>query len=199
MDTLAETPQSSLSGVARVLVHAGKLNAKVAEDLVRSSKDKRNSFVSAVIAAGAVSPADLAHTLSSALALPLLDLSAVDAQRLPRNVIDAKLAMQYQVVILGKRGSRLFIGGADPTDQEAVERIKFATQLSPEWVIVEHDKLSRLLEAAGASAAEALESISSGDFEFDVTDDVTTKTEEAAEAGSPMSRTRRSCASCRRC
>ena len=41
--------------------------------------------------------------------------------------------------MLGKRGNRLFIGGADPTDQEAVERIKFATQLSPEWVIVERN------------------------------------------------------------
>jgi len=173
VDTLADAPQSALSGVARVLVHAGKLNAKVAEDLVRSSKDKRNSFVSSVIAAGAVSPSDLAHTLSSALALPLLDLSSVDPQRLPRNVIDGKLSAQYQVMVLGKRGNRLFIGGADPTDQEAVERIKFATQLSPEWVIVEHDKLARMLENAGVSASESLEAMSSGEFEFDVTDDVT--------------------------
>ena len=186
MDTLAEAPQSSLSGVARVLVHAGKLNAKVAEDLVRSSKDKRTSFVSSVIAAGAVSPADLAHTLSLALALPLLDLGAVDTQRLPRNVIDAKLAVQYQVIVLGKRGSRLFIGGADPTDQEAVERIKFATQLSPEWVIVEHDKLAKILEASGTSATEALESMASGDFEFDVTDDVTTPQEAAADQASDV-------------
>ena len=173
MDTLADAPQSALSGVARVLVHAGKLNAKVAEDLVRSSKDKRSSFVSSVIAAGAVSPSDLAHTLSTALALPLLDLSSVDPQRLPRNVIDGKLSAQYQIMVLGKRGNRLFIGGADPTDQEAVERIKFATQLSPEWVIVEHDKLARMLENAGVSASESLEALSSGDFEFDVTDDVT--------------------------
>ena len=173
MDTLAEAPHSALSGVARVLVHAGKLSGKAAEELVRTSKDKRNSFVASVIAAGAVSPADLAHTLAGALALPLLDLSAVDAQRLPRNIIDGTLAAQYQVVVLGKRGNRIFIGGADPTDQEAVERIKFATQLSPEWVIVEHDKLAKMLEGSGASAAETMEALSSGDFEFDVTDDVT--------------------------
>ena len=172
MDTLADAPHSALSGVARVLVHAGKLNAKTAEELVRSAKEKRSSFVSAVIGAGAVSPADLAHTLSAALALPLLDLGAVDIPRLPRNIIEGKLAYQYQVVVLGKRGNRLFIGGADPTDQEAVERIKFATQLSPEWVIVEHDKLAQLLEAQGTSAAESLESLVGGDFEFDVTDDV---------------------------
>ncbi len=168
-----------------MLVHAGKLNAQVAADLVRSAKDKHSSFVSSVIAAGAVSPADLAQTLSNALALPLLDLSAVDPQKFPRNVIDGKLAAQYQVVVLGKRGSRLFIGGADPTDQEAVERIKFATQLSPEWVIVEHDKLARILEASGTSANESLEAISSGDFEFDVTDDVTTP-QETNEANSDV-------------
>ena len=172
-----EASPSAPSGVARVLVHAGKLNAKVAEDLTRSSKDRRVSFVSAVISAGAVSSADMAHTLSTALALPLLDLASVEPQRLPKNVIDAKLVTQYQVIVLGKRGNRLFIGGADPTDQEAVERIKFATQLSPEWVIVEYDKLSKLLEGAGTSAAETLESMSSGDFEFDVTDDVTTPQE----------------------
>src|SRR5438552_3881772 len=171
MDTLAEAPQSALSGVARVLVHAGKLNAKMAEDLVKGARDKKTSFVSSVIAAGAVSPSELSHTLASALALPLLDLNAVDAQKLPRNIIEGKLAAQYQVVVLGKRGNRLFIGGSDPSDQEAVERIKFATQLTPEWVIVEHDKLTKLLENAGTSATETLESMASGDFEFDVTDD----------------------------
>jgi len=182
LDTLAEAPHSALSGVARVLVHAGKLNPKTAEELVRSSRDKRTSFVASVIAAGSVTPADLAHTLSSSLALPLLDLSAIDPTRLPRHVIETKLASQYQVVVLGKRGNRLFIGGADPTDQEAAERIKFATQLSPEWVIVEHDKLAKLLETTGTSTNEAMESLSSGDFEFDVTDDVTSQPADAQEA-----------------
>ena len=123
VDTLVEAPQSSLSGVARVLVHAGKLNAKTAEDLVKSAKEKKASFISSVISGGAITSADLAHTLSTALALPVMDINAVDLQRLPRNVIDNKLASQYQVLVLGKRGNRLFIGGADPTDQEAVERI----------------------------------------------------------------------------
>lgn len=171
-DTLAETPHSALSGVARVLVHAGKLSEKAAEGLVKSASEKKIGFVAALIKAGAVSPADLAHTLSNALALPLLDLNAIEPQKLPRGIIDGKLTSQYQVVVLGKRGGRLFIGGADPTDQEAVERIKFATQLTPEWVIVEHDKLSKILEGSGTSANETFEAMSSGDFEFDVTEEV---------------------------
>jgi type IV pilus assembly protein PilB len=152
-------------------VHAGKLSAKAAEDLARNAKERRASFVSAVISGGAVQPADLAHTLSAALALPLVDLNAVDLNRLPRGIVDPKMASQYQLLVLGKRGSRLFIGAADPTDQEAAERIKFATQLSPEWVIVEYDKLLRILETQGANVNEAMEALSAGDFEFDVTDE----------------------------
>jgi type IV pilus assembly protein PilB len=180
VDTLVESSQSALSGVARVLVHAGKLSAKAAEDLARGAKERRTSFVSAVISAGAVQPSDLAHTLSTALALPLLDLNAVDLTRLPRGIVDPKLALQYQVMVLGKRGNRLFIAAADPTDQEAVERIKFATQLSPEWVIVEYDKLVRILETQGANVNEAMESLAGGDFEFDVTDETST-TQDSAE------------------
>jgi type IV pilus assembly protein PilB len=179
VDTLAEAPYSSLSGVARVLVHAGKLGAKAAESLVKSAADRKTSFVSALIAAGSVSAADLAHTLAGALALPVLDLGAVDADRLPRNVIDNKLVNQYQIVVLGKRGNRLFIGGADPTDQEAVERIKFATQLSPEWVVVEYDKLAKLLANSGASASDVIESLAVGDFDFDVTDDAASEQDTA--------------------
>jgi len=181
VDTLVESPQSTLSGVARVLVHAGRLGVKNAEELVKSAKERRVSFVSAVISAGSVSAGDLAHTLSGSLALPLLDLNSIDGDKLPRNLVDSKLALQYQIVVLGRRGSRLFIGGADPTDQEAVERIKFATQLSPEWVIVEYDKLGKLLEKQGASASETLESMAAGEFDFDVAEDDGSTAQEQAD------------------
>jgi len=183
--TTAEASPSNLAGVARVLVHAGKLSPRTAEELVRSARERKTGFVAAAMAAGAVKPAELAHALASALSLPLIDLDAVDLQKLPRNIVDPKTASQYQLIVLGKRGSRLFIGAADPTDQEASERIKFATQLTPEWVVVEHDKLMRLLEAQGTSANEALESLASADFDFDVTEEDTPGAE-AAEVTSEV-------------
>ena len=179
VETLVEPSPSSLSGVARVLVNAGKLTPRTAEELTKTARERKSSFVAALIGAGSVKPDDLAHTLSSALALPLLDLNAVDAQKLPRNIVDQKIASQYQLVVLGKRGNRLFIGAADPTDQEAVERIKFTTQLTPEWVIVEHDKLMRQLDAQNASANEVLESMANADFDFDVTDEEAVAAESA--------------------
>jgi type IV pilus assembly protein PilB len=171
IETVAEPPPSTLTGVARVLVNAGKLGTRTAEDLVKTARERKSSFVSAAVGAGAVKADDLAHVLSSALALPLLDLNAVDLQKLPKNLVDPKIALQYQVLALGKRGNRLFIGAADPTDQEAVERIKFATQLTPEWVIVEYDKLMRQLDAQSTSANDTLESLASAEFDFDVTEE----------------------------
>ena len=46
-------------------------------------------------------------------------------------------------------------------------------------MIVEHDKLSRLIESLGASASESLEALVAGDFEFDVTDEVSAGQEAA--------------------
>jgi type IV pilus assembly protein PilB len=178
-ETQIEPPQSSLSGVARVLVNAGKLTAKAAEELSKSARERKASFVSAAVSAGVVKSDDVAHTLAAALALPLIDLNAVDMQKLPRNLVDQKIATQYQLMVLGKRGNRLFIGAADPTDQEAVERIKFATQLTPEWVIVEYDKLMRQLEAQDTSANEVLETLATADFDFDVTEEDTSAAEAA--------------------
>lgn len=167
---LAESP-GHLTGVARVLVNAGKLDSTEADTLARTAKEQKSSFVHTVVSSGKLTANALAHTLSKALSVPVMDLSAVDVQRLPKGIIDNKLSSQYQVLALSKRGNRLFVAASDPTNQEAVERIKFATQLNPEWVIVEHDKLLKLLEGSTASAQEQLAALASSDFEFDVTED----------------------------
>ncbi len=171
VDTFLDAPQTNLSGVARILVRAGRIEAKVAEDLTKSAHDKRSSFVAQLIETGTMKPLALAHALSTALAVPLLDLDAVDPKQLPQGIVDAKLVSQYRIFPLGKRGGRLFIACADPTDQEAVERIKFATQLAPEWIVVEYDKLMRLVSDQQTTTKESMDALVSSDFEFEVTDE----------------------------
>jgi type IV pilus assembly protein PilB len=171
---------STLSGVARVLVRAGRLSAAQAEEVRRQAQERKQGFVPSLLAAGLISPAELAHILCQSLAMPLVDLDSLNTRALPPNLIDSKLSNQYQVIALGRRGNRLFLGGSDPTNQEVAERIQFATQLSPEWVILEHDKLTKFLDAANASTAQALEKVvGNEDFDFDVADDVTEAQEDA--------------------
>jgi type IV pilus assembly protein PilB len=178
VETFLDAPQTNLSGVARILVRAGRIEAKTAEDLTKAAQEKRISFVAQLIESNTMRPLALAHALSNALAVPLLDLDAVDPKQLPQGIVDAKLVSQYRIFPLGKRGGRLFIACADPTDQEAVERIKFATQLAPEWIVVEYDKLMRLVSDQQTTTKDALDNIASSDFEFEITD------EEQAPAGS---------------
>jgi type IV pilus assembly protein PilB len=169
-----ENTQIALPGLARALVSAGKLPAKAAEDIYQKSLSSRTSFIAELTGSGAVSAADLAHTLSSAFGAPLLDLDAIDHQRLPKDLLDPKLCLAYRIVVLSKRNNRLIVATADPSDQQAVEKIKFASQMGVDWVIAEYDKLSRMIEAAAVSASETLNNIvGGGEFEFD---DVTADT-----------------------
>ncbi|GAC1528120.1 MAG: type IV-A pilus assembly ATPase PilB [Ramlibacter sp.] len=162
-----EASALALPGLARALVSAGKLGQKSAEDLYRKAKATRSSFIAELTGSGAVSAADLAHTMSSAFGAPLLDLDAVDIQRLPKGLLDAKICQGYRVVVLSKRSNRLIVATADPSDQEAAEKIKFATQMGVDWVIAEYDKLTKMVEVNATSASEAMDSIIGDDFEFD--------------------------------
>lgn len=163
-----ESSTMALPGLARALVAAGKLGQRAAEDLYKKAQSSRTSFIAEVTSSGSVSASDMAHTMSSAFAAPLLDLDAIDAERLPKGLLDPKICADYRIVVLSKRNNRLMVATADPADLGAAEKIKFATQMGVDWVIAEYDKLNKLVEALTTSAAEAIDNIvGGGDFEFD--------------------------------
>lgn len=181
---LQDTPSMALPGLGRALVSAGKLGQKAAEDLYRKAQSGRTSFIAELTGSGAVSASDLAHTMSVAFAAPLLDLDAIDVQRLPSGLLDAKICADYRIVVLSKRNNRLMVATADPADQQAAEKIKFATQMGVDWVIAEYDKLSKLVETQTTSVNDTMDNIIGGDFEFDeVTTDTTVNdaTDKASE------------------
>ena len=157
----------ALPGLARALILAGKLGQKSAEDIYRKAQSNRTRFIAELTGSGAVSASDLAHTMSAAFGAPLLDLEAIDLQRLPKNLLDTKICQDYRVVVLSKRNNRLIVATADPSDSQAAEKIKFATQLGVDWIIAEYDKLSKMVEAHATTASEQMDSIIGDDFEFD--------------------------------
>jgi type IV pilus assembly protein PilB len=167
--TLASTqaPLVALPGLGRALVMAGKLEQKTAEAIYKKSQANRTSFIAELTGSGTVSASDLAHTMSIAFAAPVLDLDAIDTQRLPKGLLDVKLCQSLRVVVLSKRNNRLIVATADPSDQVGAEKIKFSTQMGTDWVIAEYDKLSKLVDATTVSTNEAMDNIVSGDFEFD--------------------------------
>lgn len=169
VDTVPKEASVALPGLGRALMSAGKLTQKSAEDIYKKSQISRTSFIAELTGSGAVSAADLAHTVSAVFGAPLLDLDAIDPLRLPKELLDNKICQAYRVVVLSKRNNRLIVATADPTDQEAAEKIKFTTQMGVDWIIAEYDKLSRLVESTTKSTSESMDTLVSGggDFEFD--------------------------------
>ncbi|MDH5206727.1 MAG: type IV-A pilus assembly ATPase PilB, partial [Hylemonella sp.] len=167
VDTAAShDPSIALPGLGRALVAAGQLDSASAEELFRKAEARHSSFIAELTGSGIVSPSDLAHSMSAAFAAPLIDLDAIDAQRLPKNLLDPKICHAFRVIALGKRNNRLVVATADPSDQAAAEKIKFSTQLGIDWIIAEYDKLLRLVETLNSSITDIFDSSTGTDFEF---------------------------------
>jgi len=164
---LNESSDNTLPGLGRTLVMAGKLEQKAAEDIFNRAKSKRTSFIAEMTGSGAVSAADLAHTLSLAFAVPLVDLSAINPEFLPKGLLDNKICQEFRLVVLGKRNNHLIVATADPSDQESADRIKFSTRQSVDWVVAEYDKLLKMVAANSVTASESIDNIIGDDFEFD--------------------------------
>jgi type IV pilus assembly protein PilB len=177
---LQDSTSIALPGIGRALVAAGKLGQRSAEELYRKALAAKSSFIAELVGSGAVSPLDLAHTLAHAFGAPLVNLDALDTQRLPKGLLDTKICQDYRLVVLSKRNNRLMVATADPSDQRAAEKIKFSTQMGVDWIIAEYDKLSKLVDATSVTATEAVEDIIGGDFEFDA--DAPEATSEATQA-----------------
>ena len=161
----------ALPGIARALVASGKLPLAKAEALYASSVKSKNSFIGELTGSGAVSALDVASIISTVYSVPLIDLGAIDATRLPANLLDRKLAIGNKIIALAKRGNRIVVATADPTDHSVAEQIKFSTQLSVDWVVAEHDKVVKLLESLAKQGGESLDTLVSdvnlNEFEID--------------------------------
>ncbi|MEW6695004.1 MAG: type IV-A pilus assembly ATPase PilB [Pseudomonadota bacterium] len=179
----------ALPGLARALIAADALSQAQAEALYARAQSKKTGFITELIDSAAVSPRNLAHIMSEAFAAPLIDLDAVDAQRLPQGLLSAKTCQQYRIVPLARRSGRVSVATADPSDLQAAEKVKFETQLPVDWVIAEVDKLVKLVEAYTTSAGQTIEHIVGPDFDFaaeglevaaeDATDKVAAEVEDA--------------------
>ena len=173
----------ALTGLARALVQQGKLRPDRAENFARKAAQANTQFIDELISAADVtglSASGVARFAAETFGHPILDLSAVDLEQLPRDIIDKKLVATQRVLGLRKRGNRLAIAVSDPTNFAALDQIKFQTQLSLDVIVVEHDKLMRLVEALSQSVNQKLEDmVGSDDVNFD--DLLTENPEQAAE------------------
>ena len=160
----------ALTGLARALVQQSKLRPDRAETLARKAVQSSTHFIDELVAVAdttGLTSAQIARFAADTFGHPLLDLSSIDANQLPKDIIDRKLVGTMRVLALRKRGNRLAVAVSDPTNVQALDQIKFQTQLALDIVVVEHDKLMRLVEGASQSVSQSLEKLVDDDVNFE--------------------------------
>jgi type IV pilus assembly protein PilB len=155
----------NISGLARALAQHGVMSEAEAEALQTQSQSSGVPFVEQVLSGKRLSAQQLAVFASRAFGVPLLDLAGFDADQISKEYFDTRIAQTRRVLPLHKRGNRLYVATSDPANLQALDEVRFKTNLVVEPVVVEDDKLgiaiAKLIEASGANLKEmaALEDI----------------------------------------
>jgi len=135
-----------LSGLARQLVDAQLLAEAAAQQAVVKAKQAKVPLVTYLVQQRLVQSRPLAELAAQEFGVPFLDLSAIDKEQLPKDIVNEKLMQQHHFLPLSKRGNKLFIALSDPTNQQAINDVSFGSKLAVEVVLVEDDKLHQAIE-----------------------------------------------------
>jgi len=172
-----------MNGLARALVQQGRI--KEADAVACSAATSTpGGFVGEAVQKGLIRSLDLAQFCSETFGCPWLDLAAFDDAYFAKDAIDAKLMSKHLVLALGKKGNRITVALADPTNLRALDEIRFQTGMAVDPVVVEIDKLIARVTKQSESSTTALNTLSETD-EFGL-EGVETEAEGegAADAGS---------------
>ena len=135
-----------LQGLSRKLVNDGLIDEEKAIEAIKGAREAKITFTQYLVNNKILSAKKIAMEASVEFGLPVFDLSALDMEAVPKDLVDDKLIEKHHVLPLFKRGNRLYIGISDPTNLAAIDDIKFQTGSNTEAVLVEVDKLSKIIE-----------------------------------------------------
>lgn len=137
-----------IGGLARRLINDGLISEDDASKAQQQAREDHISLASYLVKNDYVKANSLANCASLEFGIPLLDLEALDLESIPAGLVPEKLIRQHHALPIQKRGNRLFVAISDPMNLVALDEFKFNTGISTEPVLVEEDKLDKILDKA---------------------------------------------------
>ncbi|GAA5523914.1 hypothetical protein Maes01_00463 [Microbulbifer aestuariivivens] len=136
-----------LSGLAKRLVADKKLDEATAASAMKAAKRENQTFAQHAVESKLIKSRELATIAANAFGSPLFDLGGYNFELIPQGLVDDRLISKHFALPLFKRGNRLFVAVADPTNLAALDEINFNTGLNTDAVLVEADKLAKAIES----------------------------------------------------
>lgn len=141
-----QKPLAPLPTIALKMIKAGLLNKDAARELNDKAIQEGRSFYLQCIEQNSVPVVEAAEIVSQEFGLPFMELDSMNSDLSPLDLIPAQLIEKHNIFPLYKRGTRIFIGIADPENVTAIDEIKFNTGLSVSPVLLDPRKLGLALE-----------------------------------------------------
>ncbi|MDA7585180.1 type IV-A pilus assembly ATPase PilB [Luminiphilus sp.] len=171
-----------MTGITARLVADGVISTEQAQTAIRESSKKKIPLINYLSQTLDIDSYELAELAAAEFGVPLLDLSAVDSNMFPDKLVSPALMTKHQTIPIFRRGNRLFIALADPTNIAALDEIKFATGISTEAVVVDQRALSKLLteilDQQDSLSSEMDQLGESSEFDLDIIDENSSETED---------------------
>jgi type IV pilus assembly protein PilB len=145
---LGSGSRAGLGGLPQRLVQDGVVEEAAMLEALNTARERKMSVVTQLVTSGAANARDIAIAASTEFGVPLFDLDALNIDLETIRLVSDKLLAKHRVLPLFKRGKRMFLAVADPTNTHAVDEIKFQTGLGVDAVIVEDDKLQKAVDKA---------------------------------------------------
>lgn len=135
-----------LTGFVRRLVDEGHFSEEKMFDALEKAKKNQEDIVGYLVEKLNFSSLILAEIISKEFGEPLLDLATYDKTLLPKGLVDTKHILKYRIVPLLQRGNNIIIAISNPTNLEAIDTIRLNSNLQPQIVVVEHNKLLSFIQ-----------------------------------------------------
>ncbi len=151
---MLHAPKLSGYGLSRSLQRAGLLTRQQADALQRSASSENQAFIDVLIRSALLNDKAVGRFCSKNFCYPLLDLTAVDPQSLPRSASYDRMLHLQQVIAISRRSGKLSLALADPTQTAIIDHAKFRSGLSIEPIIVCYPALLNCLSRLSQSTEQ---------------------------------------------
>jgi len=141
------------SNLLRRLTQANLVDAGLCTRLAAEKNHQYNSLADFLVTERLITAKALAEAAASMTMHSMLDLDFYDVDSVPEQERNEKLIRKHHVLPIGKKHRTLFLAVVDPTDMQPVEDFEFSTGLHAELIVVEYDKLQKLIDKVFDSTA----------------------------------------------
>lgn len=146
-------------GLLRILVQSQVISNEQAAGFQEALKHNKD-IAPMLFEANIITPEGLAGLLAKLFNYPLLDLSYYPRNNVLTDVLSEEAMVQNRCLPIFRRGNKVFLAVADPTQIQTYQKIAFTAGVTFDLVVVRSDQLDSILEWQNQRSTSILKEMS---------------------------------------